>query len=182
MPPPVTSEQATAQRRDRINTLYLQGVSQMEIARQVGVNQATVSRDLTFLRKLWMTRSVEAIGQRKAEELARIDHLELTYWDAWERSRQDFESTILERVGMEGDEGKPGKRRGRETKRKEQRVGDPAFLSGVMTCIDKRCKILGLDAPNRNLNIDLTSMTDAQLEKLAAGADILDVLTLEVKG
>jgi predicted transcriptional regulator len=28
-----------------------------------------------------------------------------------------------------------------------QRKSNPAFLQGVMTCIDKRCKLLGLDAP-----------------------------------
>ena len=27
------------------------------------------------------------------------------------------------------------------------RKDNPAFLQGVMTCIDKRCKLLGLDAP-----------------------------------
>jgi hypothetical protein len=30
---------------------------------------------------------------------------------------------------------------------KEQRDGNPAFLAGVMSCIERRCKLLGLDAP-----------------------------------
>ena len=30
---------------------------------------------------------------------------------------------------------------------KDRLVGDPRFLAGVQWCIDKRCKIMGLDAP-----------------------------------
>jgi hypothetical protein len=30
------------------------------------------------------------------------------------------------------------------------RDGNPAYLEGVFRCIDRRCKLLGLDAPNRH--------------------------------
>ena len=33
--------------------------------------------------------------------------------------------------------------------RKEEQVGDARFLDGVMKCIQKRCEILGLNAPSR---------------------------------
>ena len=28
-------------------------------------------------------------------------------------------------------------------------TGNPRFLEGLLTCIDKRCRILGLDAPHK---------------------------------
>lgn len=171
-------KQAMITRRERVNALYLQGVPQAEIAEQMHVNQAQISRDLKALREIWIERSVTAIGERKAIELAKIDQLELTYWEAWEASKKPKESVTLHRLGnvMAGD---IVSTKVNETTRREGQVGDPSFLNGVMSCIDKRCKILGLDAPARNLNIDLSSMTDAQLEKLAAGADIIDVLSGE---
>ena len=33
--------------------------------------------------------------------------------------------------------------------RKEEQIGDPRFLDGIMKCISKRCEILGLDAPKK---------------------------------
>ena len=35
----------------------------------------------------------------------------------------------------------------RTTIEREMLLGVPAYLAGVMSCIDRRCKILGLDAP-----------------------------------
>jgi hypothetical protein len=35
--------------------------------------------------------------------------------------------------------------------RKEERDGNPEFLKGVQWCINKRCEILGFDAPKKNV-------------------------------
>jgi hypothetical protein len=37
----------------------------------------------------------------------------------------------------------------KKTKRREGQVGDPRYLDGVLKCIDRRCAILGIDAPKK---------------------------------
>lgn len=62
-------------------------------------------------------------------------------------------------------------------KRSEQRNGNLAYLSGVQWCIDRRCKILGLDAPIKaqinaqlsvgELEFDPEKMTTEELQAIA---------------
>ena len=140
------SRLASEVERDRrmIGRLYLAGVTQMEIAAQLGISQATVSRDLKFLQAEWQEARINDIDERKRQELAKIDNLELEYWDAWRRSQKDAEVETVKVVNATIE----------TTNRTEGQTGDPRFLAGVQWCINKRCELLGLDAPK---NIDLTS-------------------------
>ncbi len=62
-------------------------------------------------------------------------------------------------------------------KRSEQRNGNPAYLSGVQWCIDRRCKLLGLDAPIKaqinaqldvgELEFDPEKMSNEELQAIA---------------
>lgn len=126
-------------RRQQVAERYLRGMYMAQIAEEMGVDTATISRDLAELRKEWLDRSINHIQQKKADELSRIDQLERTYWDAWERSKENAETTV--------DRQTPS---GRifETK-SEGQVGNPAFLAGVQWCINRRCELLGLDAPKK---------------------------------
>lgn len=134
-----------ASRRQQVAEMYLRGQSQAEIGETLGCDQATVSRDLTELRKEWLDRSINHVDQKKAIELAKLDRLEVTYWEAWERSLKDAETTISESGGKFGS---------KTILRREGQSGNPAFLEGVLKCINKRCELLGLDAPKKT---DLTS-------------------------
>jgi len=129
-----------AARRREIGRHYLQGKTQAEIASLQEVSQPTISRDLRWLREQWLQSALIDINEAKARELAKIDALELTYWAAWERSCEDAET--LQQVG--GKEG-PDK----ITKTSKDQAGDPRFLQGVQWCIERRCKILGVDAPEK---------------------------------
>ena len=66
--------------------LYLQGKTQVEISEIMEVSQPTISKDLKELQKRWLDKSVQKIDERKAEELAKIDQLERSHWEAWEKS------------------------------------------------------------------------------------------------
>jgi len=142
-PKPTNKRSKSQQERDRrnISSLYLQLKTQSEIAETVGVNQSTVSRTLKSLQKEWQSSSLMDFNEAKARELAKIDHLELVYWDAWERSKKAEETSTTKRV--EGDI-----TRTEAQIQKKDSVGDKKFLDGVQWCIDKRCKILGLDSPD----------------------------------
>lgn len=109
----------------RIAEMYKNGHSQIAIARELGLSQGQVSLDIAEVKRRWRAESVEFIDDAKQEELRKIDNLEMTYWESWERSLKD----AVKRSGQSGN---------------------PAFLSGVMSCIDRRCKLLGLDAPTES--------------------------------
>ena len=145
-------------RRQQVASAYLRGQYQSEIAAELGIDQATVSRDLKTIRATWLASAVRDFDALKAQELAKIDAVEREYWLAWERSQQNKEVEYTE----DSSKGfKSGKRR-------EGQAGNPAFLAGVLTCIERRCAILGIDAPKRFV-IRWDDLTDEQIDRLAAG-------------
>ncbi|MGL4622471.1 MAG: helix-turn-helix domain-containing protein [Chroococcidiopsis sp.] len=123
--------------RDRIEVakFYLQGKYQHEIASLLGISQQQVSFDLKAVQSHWRDVPGLQLTELKAQELARLDVLERTYWEAWADSKKPKETTSSNK---DGDRIKVGKRN-------EQRNGNPAFLRGVMDCIAMRVRILGLD-------------------------------------
>lgn len=153
-------------RREDVARRYLQGQTQSEIADVFGVSQAQISKDLAAIRAAWLASAVRDFDALKAQELAKIDAVEREYWLAWERSKKDKEISV-----QEGGEVDPQTRKPRIKKvvmRKEGQAGNPAFLAGVLTCIERRCAILGLDAPKRFV-IRWDDLTDEQIDRLAAG-------------
>lgn len=148
-------KRSTMQREKDLQTaaaLYLQGKTQTEIAAALGVCQQQVSYDLEIVRQRWLESSVLDFNTKKAEELARIDNLERVAWESWERSQTIY-----------GKDGKPLKRKS---------PGDPRFLKQVEACIEKRVKILGLNAPEvteTNLHVGRPLLELSDDELLATG-------------
>jgi hypothetical protein len=137
--------------RDRrlIASLYLKGEYQSDIAAQVGISQGQVSKELAILQADWRTSALIDINEAKARELAKIDALELVYWQAWERSQLDAESEITKMQGAppKPNETSPAPAKLETQKKREGQSGNPAFLRGVEWCINKRCEIIGINAP-----------------------------------
>src|SRR5689334_13916725 len=73
-------------RRALVADLYLKGWTQWDIARKVGVNQGQISRDLKALHEQWKESGVRDLDELKRRELVKIDKLERTYWEAWDKS------------------------------------------------------------------------------------------------
>jgi len=135
-----------ARDRLKISDLYLQGWLQVDIAEEVGISTATVCRDISYLQEAWQQSSLVNIDAKKAEELAKVDRLEREYWRAWVRSCEDAETIRQEGSKNIADEKvKPVK----IVKTAKGQAGDPRFLAGVQWCINKRCEILGIDAPKK---------------------------------
>jgi len=163
-----------ARDRRHIGTLYLQGCLQADIAEKVGVSQATVSRDLKALHKKWLASASRDFATAKAKEIAKIDHLERTYYAAWERSCEDAK-TITQK-----QKGKAAKRKDQDgefiaerpaevSKISKEQAGDPRFLQGVQWCIDKRCKIWGVDAP---VKVEHSGSVEQQIVFAVSGIDL----------
>lgn len=173
--------------RDRvfISQLYLQGKTQHEIVEELKksgraytLTQPIISRDLRAVQQEWLKESVRNFDVAKAKELAKIDILEREYWHGWERSRQAKTKTQSEKKETRG------KAQQSARMMKEDMLGDPRYLQGVQWCIDRRCQLLGLDAPKRSIHytpdilrkINFDSLTKQQLERIAAGEELEKVI------
>src|SRR5713101_5677343 len=135
------------ERRKRVAGMYLQGMSQWEIGRQLGVTQQCIAKDVHALEKEWLASAVVAIDAAKAKELARIDRLERVAWRAWRRScqRKEKATTRMERKLDEDAQ----KAKTVTSKATELRDGNPEYLKRVEWCISKRCELLKLNPPQR---------------------------------
>jgi hypothetical protein len=165
-------------RRMRELEMYLRGVPLREIAAEVGMTIGGISKDLAELRAEFHREQRMSRVDRIALELAKIDHLERTYWDAWERSLREQIRTVTSRedvpldlpkganTGRTDGNGDPAPNtpvmltKTRVQRRVDQSMGNPAFLAGIQWCVDRRVKLLGLDEP---VKIDV----NAQVRRIA---------------
>jgi len=88
--------------RQAIASMYLRGKAQVDIAAELGLSQPTVSRDLKIIQGEWLDSAIRDFDAARAQELAKIDELERTYWAAWERSfnkRIESQQIIAEMIG-----------------------------------------------------------------------------------
>jgi len=121
--------------------LYLRGLTHDEIALRLNVSRQQISYDLKVLLRRWQESALADFNAKKAAELAKVNELERTYWEAWERSCQPHEVTTQEHTQMGGGQADGARLKGGV--RKEQRDGNAEFLRGVERCVELRCKILG---------------------------------------
>ena len=129
-----STRNTTKREQDRTETaaMSLAGMSHADIAKSLGVSRQQVTYDLKVIRDRWQNRTVMDLDESKTIEVAKIDRLEQVYWDAWELQ-------CLPRLLLDKDTG--------EVAHVIPQTGDPALLAGILKCIDRRCRLLGLDAP-----------------------------------
>ena len=132
-----------------ISRLYLAGKVQAEIADMLKVSQQQVSYDLAILRGRWQRAANTNIGELKARELAKVDRLELEYWDAWQRSLEADKTIKTKGKVQQVDDNTHFIREQPAEQTAHTDSGDPRYLQGVQWCIERRCKILGIDAPEK---------------------------------
>ena len=79
-----------AERRMQVAQLVCEGNTQREIARELRVHQATVSRDLAYVRREWRAMANENYESLVGEELAHLAHIQREAWAGWRRSVEGF--------------------------------------------------------------------------------------------
>lgn len=139
MPASRAKKVEVARRRETVADLYVQGWSQTQISREMGVAQPTICTDLKAIQQQWKESSIRDFDLLREREVRKLDRLEREAWEAWRRSQNPAQSTV---VSTSGDA-----QRRQETV-KEQ-TGDPRYLDVVNKCIAGRRALLGLDAPTR---------------------------------
>lgn len=157
----------------QIAEMYLSGRTQADIAHALNVTQQTISNDLKTLQERWLASSVRDFNELRAEQLAKIDRLEAEYWSAWERSKRPRTRKGKKQKSSSGPTGNSDE----SSVVVEERDGNPAWLAGVDRCVERRCKLLGLDAPTKS-DINVTQ-TFAEFVLAAAGDSDLDDLEPE---
>ena len=151
--PKRTAFQIERDRRD-IADKYLQGWTQARITEHLNARKdiayqlstRMIGYDLKSVQDMWRASALIDVDEAKANALAKVDRLEREYWNAWERSCEDAETVRMEgKPTGEGEDGAPEK----VVKTSKGQAGDPRFLTGVQWCIERRCKIIGVDAPTK---------------------------------
>lgn len=108
-----------------IGRLLVRGRTHSQIAaelngqRPYSLTRQMVSIDVGLIRERWRQAGLESFSERQASALRKLDEVEAEGWKAWERSTADGGA------------------------------GNPQFLRTVSDAIDRRTKLLGLDAPAR---------------------------------
>jgi hypothetical protein len=177
-----TPEQREADLALVAKLLIRENLTQQEIADRIAqsrdytLSQITIGADIKELLKRWRDAYLDDIDVLKGRELQRIDQLESAYWDSYERSLKginEFKEDVTEftseddkidMIGVE-DSVTPSTRRKKFVSRKFQneRDGEAKFLNGIQWCIDKRCEILGLNAPVKSeMTFDWRSEAEKQ--------------------
>jgi hypothetical protein len=136
-----------------------------EIAEELGLSGPTVGADMKVVQERWMTESTTKIAEAKALELAKLNNLEIAYWDGWDRSRKD-QVTVTTEINWDGGVREKTQTRGQS--------GDARFLDGINECVKTRCKILGITL-DLTINIDLNVLPLEYLERVVAGESEIDV-------
>jgi hypothetical protein len=152
----------------KIARFYFEGKTQADIAKELNITQQQISYDLKTLQTRWTEGAKALIDEVKGRELAKLDNLEREYWSEWLESKKEFRGTTAERTR--------GKNYGTKVQiKKERRVGDPRFLDGVRSCIERRCKLLGLDAPARTEGkFEVVDPYSEMIKKLRAERNITE--------
>lgn len=140
-----THQLAILQRRQRVAELYLQGRLQWQIGQEVGCTQQTVCNDLAAIRKEWVRSAVMCFEERQAQELAKIDRIEVIAEAAWRRSCEDAEIKQRSRTkGRTTPDGTTLPDLIRNQRIVRGQAGDPRFLERMAWCVEMRTKILGI--------------------------------------
>ncbi len=158
-----------SERRMIVAELYLvKGMTQQKIAAQLGVSQVTISNDVRSIKEEYSMKRLNKYQSYLNIELAKLDAVERESWAAWERSIGRSERVVT-KTDAAGDV--------EETVTVDELVGDPRFLTQVQAAIDRRIRLLGLDAPQE---VILNTMEARLSNLIKEGKVTFDMLIDEV--
>ena len=163
MPGPKRTPHQREQHYLEISRRNIRGETQTEIAAALGITQQQVSIDFKVVERRWREATTLDRDEFKARELAKIDELERTYWLEWEASKREKQITNTKKVQLSSVDD-----RTEAALRREQRDGNPSYLAGIQWCIERRCALLGLDAPTK---IDIETRIRAAATEMGLDPD-----------
>lgn len=151
--------QAQLARLEIISGLYKRGYSFREIRSEVmkrldldTYSLETVHKDITRMLEEWREQRIDRIDQVVQLELQRNDDIIKEAWQAWDKSKTDYERKSAKQQGLptRSDDNTDG---GISTTKIEQskelviRYGDPRYLDLILKVQERNAKLLGYDSP-----------------------------------
>ena len=158
--------QAQIVRIDIIAQLYKRGYSYRQIQAEVmarldlpSYSLNTVHRDVKRMLEEWRDTRIENLDLAIQLELERIDDLIREAWEAWDKSKQDYEKTQTKQTGTptqpatnssasDGD-GKIVTVKIERTSEEITKYGNPRYLEVIHKNLAERRKLLGLYSPEK---------------------------------
>jgi hypothetical protein len=161
------------ERRYDVGRRYISGSSQLDIARDKGISQSVVSKDIAWCKQKWREELAERWDEKIAVELQKIDNVERLALDAFERSQKDTVTFSKEveralrkkKVDKPAPAPVPAKGKGKTAtppvtvepesesemvpvnqmskRQRRSTAGDPRWLERVSWCIEIRLRMLG---------------------------------------
>lgn len=134
-------------RKAVVAEMYVTGKTFFDIGQKLGVSKVTIHKDMLENRQEWREARLNCTEQWTDEQLVKLDRLEAAAWDGWERSHGVHQKTTVETIQSDGDED-DGIRQ-KHTVVDNPIAGDARFLDVILRVIQRRCAILGIDAPEK---------------------------------
>jgi hypothetical protein len=165
-----------AERRRRVLELKRRHWRNWKIARELGVTERTVERDLRWLADRHVEELDKDIAEHRRRELDLLYSVNEEAWKAWDKSKEAYEK---EQASSEQRESANGiSTRSRVQTTRETTPGDPRYLQAILDGVEKRAKLLGLykrdgeeRAPQYSqqmLQVVISTMTTDQLRAIVA--------------
>ena len=121
------------------------------------MSQPQISRDLEEIDKIICPQDATERTKRRVRLLSKMRHAEKELWDAWERSKQDKETSTKEKVLLAGNAsghaGKGGKtaknanERNKASIKSEGRLPNSNYMGQLNKLWDREAKLLGMNEP-----------------------------------
>ena len=147
-------------RLDIVATLYKRGYSYRAIREEVmapldlpAYSLRTVHKDVHRLLAEWRAARIENIDLTLQLELNRIDDLVKEAWEAWDKSKRDYERKKAKQQGTMGDGGGGSNVTTTRVEQQKEEVicyGDPRYLDLINKLLVERRKLLGLYKPEQH--------------------------------
>lgn len=155
--------------QQQVADLYLQGLTQIEVAARLQISQATVSHMLKAAREEWKVSAMLDISDRITQETMKLDRLERAAHLAYVKSCLPSWRGVgepppgLSPAKLKKWQDDRVKERAAKVEellalplwelivRDEARIGDNALLKTLLAIIDRRIKLWGADAPTRTV-------------------------------
>lgn len=157
--------------------LESQGFTQEQIAEVIGVHRVSVAKYLGKARERFRDQVLVDLEDQRRREVELTYYLQQEAIHAWERSKMASEKTISEKIESQKavdprTGGSPGGARFKVQTTKVDSPGDPRFLQVAAAQSEARRKLLGLDAPSKQMiqsmvAIDSRSELVVRMEKYA---------------
>lgn len=174
--------QAQIVRLGIISQLYKRGYSYRQIREEVmtrlslkAYSLQTVHKDIKRLLDEWRKTRIENIDLSVQLELQRIDELIKEAWEAWEKSKQDYDKKWNKQVGVPTDnedgDGSITTVKMEQSTEAVNACGDPRYLDLIHKLLIERRKLLGLYSPEKR---EITGANGTALNPAPFVVEIID--------